>query len=199
MIISPKKLGWENYSIYIFASMSVWQSLITVNNALVAWSSGIVSACHRGEFTYGSWDRIPTANNRLVINGRFNVPISTCIMQRLIIELFKNISMMLTLHTYLDRLWDLPIAILLFWPTNWNWTNCPGKKKMSTLWNRAVSLKTLEKRKILLWSEKPLTHCQLLLRLVTDVLHAGNTVLRSQSFFPLLPLIRVTRDRCYDF
>jgi hypothetical protein len=24
-----------------------------------AWSSGIVSACHRGDWSYGSWDRIP--------------------------------------------------------------------------------------------------------------------------------------------
>jgi hypothetical protein len=27
--------------------------------ALTAWSSGIVSACHQGDWCYGSWDRIP--------------------------------------------------------------------------------------------------------------------------------------------
>jgi hypothetical protein len=24
-----------------------------------AWSSGVASACHRGQWSYGSWDRIP--------------------------------------------------------------------------------------------------------------------------------------------
>jgi hypothetical protein len=27
--------------------------------AMAAWSSGIVSAWHRGDWSYGSWDRIP--------------------------------------------------------------------------------------------------------------------------------------------
>jgi hypothetical protein len=29
------------------------------NEALAARSSGIVSACHRGDWRYGSWNRIP--------------------------------------------------------------------------------------------------------------------------------------------
>jgi hypothetical protein len=29
--------------------------------ALAAWSSGIVTTCHRGDWSYGLWDRIPPA------------------------------------------------------------------------------------------------------------------------------------------
>jgi hypothetical protein len=28
--------------------------------AMASWPSGIVSTCHRGDWSYGSWDRIPT-------------------------------------------------------------------------------------------------------------------------------------------
>jgi hypothetical protein len=30
-----------------------------VSTALAAWSSGVISACRRGDRSYGSWDRIP--------------------------------------------------------------------------------------------------------------------------------------------
>jgi hypothetical protein len=35
-------------------------------NALSEWSSDLVSACHRGNWSYGSWDRIPPGYRALV-------------------------------------------------------------------------------------------------------------------------------------
>jgi hypothetical protein len=34
--------------------------------ALAAWSRGIVSACHRGDWSYGSGDRIPPGYRAVV-------------------------------------------------------------------------------------------------------------------------------------
>jgi hypothetical protein len=39
--------------------LSKCKSAEQFNCALAAWSSGIVSASHRGDWSYGSWDRIP--------------------------------------------------------------------------------------------------------------------------------------------
>jgi hypothetical protein len=41
-------------------------------HALAAWSSGSVSACHRGDWSYGSLDRIPPGYRVVVFNKKRN-------------------------------------------------------------------------------------------------------------------------------
>jgi hypothetical protein len=41
-----------------------------LDKALAAWSSGIVTTCHRGDWSYWSWDRIPPGYNVVVLNRK---------------------------------------------------------------------------------------------------------------------------------